>query len=140
MKRSQEKKERKKGSQNNALNILCKMSIKQTLKKSESKTNDEIDLCISSTKVVSATTPVIRKKLEHSETILSIRDFDATKESVPKVLNESVSYTKYSDEERFKIRKHCSENGVAMGLRKFKQSFPNLTESVAQTFRLKYEK
>ena len=57
------------------------MLIKQTLKKSKSKT---ADLCILSSKVVSATTPVISKKQEHSETILSIADFYATKKSVLK--------------------------------------------------------
>ena len=59
--RSQEKKEIEKGFQNNVLSNQCKMSIKQTLRKSKSKTIDEIDLCISSSKVVSATIPVISK-------------------------------------------------------------------------------
>ena len=54
------------------------MSIKQTLKKSKSKTNHEIELCISSSKVVSATTPVISKEVEHAEIVLRIGGFDAT--------------------------------------------------------------
>ena len=73
------------GFQNNVLSILCEMLIKQTLKNSKSKRNDETDLCISSSKVVSATTHVITKELEHSTTISSIGDFDATKKSVSKV-------------------------------------------------------
>ena len=103
-------------------------------------------------KIVSATTPVISKALEHSETTLSIGDFDATKKSVSKVSNKHVSYTKYSNEDRLKIRKYCgengvakirkycSENGVAMGLRKFKESFPNLNGSTAPTLCSKYKK
>ena len=91
-------------------------------------------------KIVSATTPVISKALEHSETTLSIGDFDATKKSVSKVSNKHVSYTKYSNEDRLKIRKYCSENGVAMGLRKFKESFPNLNESTTPTLCSKYKK
>ena len=47
LERSQEKTERKKGFQNNVPSILCKMLVKQMLKKSKSRTNDEIDLCIS---------------------------------------------------------------------------------------------
>ena len=83
------------------------MSIKQTFKKSESKTNDEIDVCISSSQVVSATTPVICKQPEHSETILSIGGFDPIKKSFSKVLNKHGSYTKY----------------VAMGLHNSKHHF-----------------
>ena len=44
------------------------------------------------------------KKPEHSETILGIEDFDATKKSASKVWNERGSYRKYSDEQRLKIR------------------------------------
>ena len=91
-------------------------------------------------KIVSATTPVISKALEHSETTLSIGDFDLTKKSVSKVSNKHVSYTKDSNEDRLKIRKYCSENGVAMGLRKFKESFPNLNGSTAPTLCSKYKK
>ena len=116
------------------------MSIKQKLKKFKCKTNDEFDLCISPSKVVSATTLFISRKPEHSETILGIEDFDATKKNVSKVLNERGSYRKYSDEQHLKIRKYCRENGVAMGLRKFKESFPNLTGSTARTLRSKYRK
>ena len=64
------------------------MSIKQTLKKTKSKTNDEIGLSISSSKVVSATTPVNSQEPGNSETILSIGDFDATKKSVWKASNK----------------------------------------------------
>ena len=67
--RDHKKKKRRKGFQNNVLSILHKMSIKQTLKKSKSKTNDEISLCISSSKVVSSTNPFISKEPEHSKTI-----------------------------------------------------------------------
>ena len=83
---------------------------------------------------------MIRKEPEHSETILSIGDFDATKKSVSKVWNKRGSYAKYSDEERLKIGKYCSENGVTTGLHKFKESFPNLTESTTRTFHSTYEK
>ena len=119
-------------------------SIKESFKKLRSKSseenNDDIELVISSEKVVSAPTPVVINEVEHSETTLSIGDFNATKKRVSKVSTKRGSYSKYSDESRFKIGKYCSENGVANGLRKFKQTFPNLTESTARTFRAKYEK
>ena len=67
-------------------------------------------------------------------------DFDATKKNILKISNKLGSNIKYSHEERLKIGKSCSENGVAMSLHKFKELFPNLTESTARTFRSKYEK
>ena len=39
-----------------------------------------------------------------------------------------------------KIGKYCSENGVSIGLHKFKESFGNLTEITARTFGSKDEK
>ena len=81
------------------------MSIKQALKISRGKTNDEIDLCTSSSKVVSTITPVISKEPEHSGTILSIGDFDATKKNVSEVSNKSGSYAKYSSNISLEIRK-----------------------------------
>ena len=63
-----------------------------------------------------------------------------TSKSVLKVSNKRGSYTKYSEEERLKIGKYCSENGVCIGLRKFKESFANLTEITARTLGSKDEK
>lgn len=110
------------------------MSIKQTLKNFKIKTKDEIDLWISSLQVLSATTPVISNKPEHSETILSTGPLDAIYKNASKLSN------KVQWRRTVKTAKYWSKNGVAMGLRKFKESFPKLTESTARTFHWRYKK
>ena len=48
-------------------------------------------------------------------------------------------YIKWSDEDRYKIRKYASVNGPAAAVRKFKQQFPSINEITAHTFRKRVE-
>jgi hypothetical protein len=46
-------------------------------------------------------------------------------------------YTKYSDKNRVAIGSHAAENGNSKALKRFKGSFPHLTESTVREFRMK---
>ena len=49
------------------------------------------------------------------------------------------NYKKYTDEDRYKIRKYASENVSTATLQKFNSDFPKLNESTVRDFKRKYE-
>ena len=112
------------------------MSIKQTLENPKAK------------QTMKLTYAFLFQKLYLLQLLSSVRNRNTLKQfwalqpskSVSKVSNKRGSYTKYSEEERLKIGKYCNENGVSIGLRKFKESFANLTEITARTLGSKDEK
>ena len=63
-----------------------------------------------------------------------ISDFFSSEKSV----NRSPQYLKWTDKQRYTIRKYAAENGNANTLRKFKTEFPNLSESTVRTFKKRY--
>ena len=62
-----------------------------------------------------------------------ISDFVSSEKSV----NRSPQYLKWTDRQRYTIRKYATENGNANTLRKFKTEFLNLSESTVRTFKKK---
>ena len=48
-------------------------------------------------------------------------------------------YRKYTNENRFKIGKFASQNGVTACVRRFKTDFPRLNESTVRAFKRQYE-
>ena len=74
-------------------------------------------------KAVSATTPVISKEREHSETILSSGDLDATKKSTLKVSSKRGSCTKYSDAEWLKIGKYFVKTALLWAYKNLRNHF-----------------
>ena len=63
-----------------------------------------------------------------------ISDFVSSEKSE----NRSPQYRKWTDKERYTIRKYAAENGNANTLRKFKTEFPNLSGSTVRTFKKRY--
>ena len=112
------------------------MSIKETLKNPKAK------------QTMKLTYAFFFQKLHLLQLLSSVRNQNTLKQflalqtskSVSKVSKKRGSYTKYSDKEQLKIGKYCSENGISIGLRRFKESFANLTEITARTFGSKDEK
>ena len=76
----------------------------------------------------------------HPETRLGLLDYELSKEASERAeMKPRGKYTNYSDSQRHTTRKHASEYTTASTLRKFKDEFPELTESTVRTMRKKYE-
>ena len=53
-------------------------------------------------------------------------------------VQKASKYTKWTDENRYAVRKYASKHGTAV--RHFKKDFPNIKESTVREFKKKYEK
>ena len=62
-------------------------------------------------------------------------DRDAIDREIQTSTSKRKPYTKYSEDERFKIGKYASENWPIAAVRKFEKQFPNINESTARTFK-----
>ena len=80
-------------------------------------------------------------KLPHSETGLGLLDYESSKEASERAEKKPRGkYTKYSDSQRHAIGKYASEYSTASTLRRYKDEFPELSDSTVCTMRKKYEK
>ena len=76
----------------------------------------------------------------HSETGLGLLDYESSKEASERAEKKPRGkYTKYSDSQRHAIGKYASEYSTASTLRRYKDEFPELSESTVRTMRKKYE-
>ena len=68
-------------------------------------------------------------------------DFGVVNSAVDTVQPPSnkVTYIKWSDKDRYDIKKYASEHGPAAAVRRFKRKFPKFNESTARSFKKKCE-
>lgn len=85
--------------------------------------------------------PINDTQPSHSETGLGLLDYEASKEASEIGAEKKLrgKYTKYSNSQRHAIGKYASEYSTASTLRRYKDEFPELSESTVRTMRKKYE-
>ena len=111
--------------------------IKQSRKNAKSKnTTCDVDLTIDGDSPTLST----NTQPSHSETGLGLLDYESSKEASERAEKKPRGkYTKYSDSQRHAIGKYASEYSTASTLRRYKDEFPELSESTVRTMRKKYE-
>ncbi len=80
--------------------------------------------------------------MDCAETNLGEVDFQFVQDEVQKAKEapKRGKYVKYTDEERYRIGRHASENGNHNALLKFQKTHPKLNESTIRSIKRKYEK
>lgn len=103
----------------------------------------DVDLTVDDCSSLASSSPISTLQPSHSETGLGLLDYEASAAATSRELGAKKklrgSYTKYSDNQRHAIGKYASEYSTASTLRRYKDEFPELSESTVRTMRKKYE-
>ena len=91
------------------------------------------------TKIFSAPQRDIKMSLRRDSNLGELDFQDVQDEIAQKKSKTKTSYQKHSAEGRFKIGKYASENGAIAAVRKFKNSYPDVKESIVREFKSNYE-
>ena len=106
------------------------------------QTSCDVDLTVDDCSSVASSSPISTQP-SHSETGLGLLDYEASATATSSELGAEKklrgSYTKYSDNQRHAIGRYASEYSTASTLRRYKDEFPELSESTVRTMRKKYE-
>ena len=90
-----------------------------------------------------ASPTLISTQSSHEETGLGLLDYEASATATSSEIEAEKklrgSYTKYSDAQRHAIGKYASEYSTASTLKRYKNEFPELSESTVRSMRKKYE-